>query len=95
MCFLNTLKTSLWARRGRSNFTYKPAWIDYGDKGTSRGSPWAYDTRVPMLFYGAGIKKGSSIAKVAITDIAPTIAILLKVQFPNGCPGKPLDVFKK
>lgn len=73
----------------------EPAWMEHGDKGTSHGSPWAYDTRIPMLFYGAGIKKGSSIDKVSITDIAPTIAILLKVQFPNGCSGKPLDVFKK
>lgn len=72
----------------------EPGWMNYGAKGTSHGSPWAYDTRVPLLFYGAGIKKGKTATRVSITDIAPTIAILLKLQFPNGCSGKPLDVFK-
>ncbi len=73
----------------------EPGWMDHGNKGTSHGSPWAYDTRIPILFYGAGIKKGNSINRVSITDIAPTIAILLKLQFPNGCMGAPLDVFTK
>ncbi|HYG14739.1 MAG TPA: alkaline phosphatase PafA, partial [Bacteroidia bacterium] len=37
----------------------EPAWMEYSSPtGTTHGSPWAYDTRVPVLFYGSGIKKG-------------------------------------
>jgi predicted AlkP superfamily pyrophosphatase or phosphodiesterase len=70
----------------------EPGWMSYGPKGTTHGSPWPYDTRVPVLFYGNGIKKGKSAHHISITDIAPTLAILLKIQFPNGCTGQPLDI---
>lgn len=72
----------------------EPGWMNYGTKGTTHGSPWAYDTRVPVLFYGNGIKQGKSTERISITDIAPTLTILLKIQFPNGCIGQPLDILK-
>jgi predicted AlkP superfamily pyrophosphatase or phosphodiesterase len=72
----------------------EPGWMNYGTKGTTHGSPWTYDTRVPVMFYGFGIKQGKSAARISITDIAPTLAILLKIQFPNGCTGQPLDVLE-
>jgi hypothetical protein len=46
---------------------------------------------VPVLFYGNGIKKGSTVRFHSITDIAPTISILLDIRFPNGCTGKPIE----
>ncbi len=60
----------------------------YKDGGTSHGSGYSYDTHIPMIFYGNGIKKGSSKKKYEIIDIAPTVSNLLQIEFPNGSTGK-------
>jgi len=57
-------------------------------KGTTHGSGYTYDTHVPIIFYGNGIKSGSSKKAHTITDIAPTIANLLQIEFPNGTTGE-------
>jgi hypothetical protein len=44
-----------------------------------------------MLFYGHGIKKGSSVRYHTITDIAPTLSVLLNIKFPSGCTGQPVQ----
>jgi predicted AlkP superfamily pyrophosphatase or phosphodiesterase len=69
----------------------EPNWLEQGRvAGTTHGSPYTYDTHVPIIFYGQGIKSGTSAAYHAITDIAPTLSILLKVGFPSGCTGQPI-----
>ncbi|MCA6483765.1 MAG: alkaline phosphatase family protein, partial [Chitinophagaceae bacterium] len=55
------------------------------------GSPFQYDTHIPLLWYGWGIKKGSSNKMVYMTDIAPTVAALLRIQAPYGNVGNVLD----
>jgi len=60
-------------------------------QGTTHGSGYAYDTHVPMLWHGWSIPKGESVRKVSITDIAPSLAMLLNLQLPNGSTGVPLD----
>ena len=60
----------------------------YSRTGTTHGSGYSYDTHVPIIFYGNGIKKGVSKKAHDITDIAPTIANLLQIEFPNGTTGK-------
>jgi predicted AlkP superfamily pyrophosphatase or phosphodiesterase len=74
---------------------YLPAHIDYAPTGTTHGSPYSYDTHVPLLFYGWNIKQGSSTEQVYITDIAATLAMMLNIQFPNGCVGKPISFLVK
>ena len=56
--------------------------------GTTHGSGYSYDTHVPVIFYGKGIKKGTSSALYGIRDIAPTIAKLLQIEFPDGTTGE-------
>ncbi|MBK21455.1 MAG: alkaline phosphatase [Flavobacteriales bacterium] len=78
---------------GRSGDLYvvlKPGWIHDRVKGTTHGSGYSYDTHVPLIFMGAGVKNGSSNQMVNIKDIAPTISTLINVSFPNGTTGKPL-----
>ena len=83
-------------RSGNVAFSYNPAWMEYQDKGTTHGASYSYDTHVPLLFYGAGIPKGSSVKKVNIVDIAPTISMMLHIPFPNGTTGSPLaEVLEK
>lgn len=62
----------------------KPGYIEHEGTGTSHGTPYNYDTHVPLLFYGWNIKKGESFDKKVITQIAPTIAQKIKIDFPNG-----------
>jgi len=45
---------------------------------------------VPVLFFGKGIKKGFSTLYHPITDIAPTLSVLLNIKFPSGCTGQPI-----
>lgn len=56
--------------------------------GTTHGSGYSYDTHIPMIFYGNGIKKGRSAKRYEIIDIAPTLSNLLQIEFPNGSTGK-------
>lgn len=83
-------------RSGNVAVAYNPAWMEYQDKGTTHGASYSYDTHVPVLFYGKGIPKGTSVKKINVVDIAPTISLLLNMSFPNGTTGKPLEeVFGK
>ncbi len=73
----------------------KPGWTEGGTVGTTHGSIAHYDTHIPLIFMGWGIKHGESKAAYTMSDIAPTITSLLKVQEPNGTVGKPItEVFK-
>ena len=78
-------------RSGNVAFSYNPAWMEYQHKGTTHGASYSYDTHVPLLFYGMEIPKGSSVKKVNIVDIAPTVSTMLHISFPNGTTGKPLE----
>lgn len=68
-----------------------PATLTGDRKGTSHGSGYSYDTHIPLIFYGNGIKKGVSKKRYVITDIAPTIANLLKIEAPNSTTGQIID----
>lgn len=59
--------------------------------GTTHGSGYNYNTHVPLLFYGKGIKNGASNSYYHIIDIAPTISTLLGIEFPNGNTGKAIE----
>ena len=77
-------------RSGDVLINYEPAWIEFSRTGTTHGSPYSYDTHVPLIFYGYTIPKGSNSEPVSVIDIAPTISQLLNIQFPNACSGKPI-----
>jgi Type I phosphodiesterase / nucleotide pyrophosphatase len=55
------------------------------------GSPWKYDTHVPLLFHGAPfIKQGVSNDVVTQQDVVPTLAALLGTLPPGTALGQPL-----
>ena len=78
-------------RSGDIAFCFEPGWFAGAGTGTTHGSPHTYDTHVPVIFFGTGINTGVSDRYHPITDIAPTISILLKIKFPNGCEGQPVE----
>lgn len=68
-----------------------PAWQRGGAQGTGHGNPWTYDTHVPIIFYGWGINQGvQSVRDMHITDIAPTISMIMNMRLPNGATGQPI-----
>lgn len=68
----------------------EPYWV-YGAKGTTHGTPYNYDTHVPILFMGPGIRAGRYNRPAKPNDIAPTLATLLDVEIPSGSAGRVLD----
>lgn len=77
-------------RSGGVQVILKPAFYDYGMRGTSHGAWNGYDTHIPLVFMGWGIKHGESTKPCYMTDIAPTLCALLHIQAPNGCIGEPI-----
>lgn len=77
-------------RSGDIIFVLDPGYIVYPEKGSTHGSAFNYDTHVPLIFYGNGIKKGSTFNPTVIPDIAPTISALLGISFPSANSGRPL-----
>ncbi len=75
-------------RSGDIQFTFKPGYFDGGGKGTTHGLWNPYDSHIPCIFFGWGVKPGKTHRETYITDIAPTLAAMLKIQMPNGCVGK-------
>jgi predicted AlkP superfamily pyrophosphatase or phosphodiesterase len=59
--------------------------------GTTHGTPYEYDTHVPLIFYGPGIKPGTYSNRVAVNDVAPTLAEILQVERPSGSIGRVLS----
>ncbi|MFA7274893.1 MAG: alkaline phosphatase family protein [Crocinitomicaceae bacterium] len=59
-------------------------------KGTSHGSPYNYDTHVPLLWYGKNIPKQEIFERVEITDIVPTLTHILNLQKPACTTGEPI-----
>ena len=66
-----------------------PYWI-FSSSGTTHGTPFNYDTHVPVIFMGAGIKPGRYNTNISITDIAPTLSTFLGIEMPAGAEGRAL-----
>ena len=81
-------------RSGDVLFQSKPFYFNgsYGNRevGSTHGSPYDYDTHVPLLFWGAGVKPGRHDQPVTIADLAPTFCNLLAISAPAGNEGRDL-----
>lgn len=80
-----------WQRSGDIQIIYHDSWLpSYSKLGTTHGSWNSYDSHIPLIFMGWGIKNGESNKDYYMTDIAPTISALLHIQFPSGNIGNPI-----
>ena len=52
------------------------------ENGTNHGTPYNYDTHVPLVWFGVGVKPGTYVERVSVTDLAPTLAHLLGIPAP-------------
>ena len=78
-------------RCGDIQYILKPGYMETGATGTTHGLWNPYDAHIPLLFYGWGIKHGRTTRETYMTDIAPTIASLLRIQMPSGSVGHVIE----
>lgn len=81
-------------RSGVIQIVMKPAWYSGSSPrstGATHGTMNPADLHIPMVFMGWGIKHGKTNIPYNMTDIAPTITGLLKIQEPNGNIGKAVN----
>jgi predicted AlkP superfamily pyrophosphatase or phosphodiesterase len=76
------------SRNGEVQVILKPGYIDaWSATGTTHGLWNPYDAHIPLLWYGWGVKPGKTNRETYMTDVAATIAAMLRVQMPSGCVG--------
>ncbi|ACT93497.1 alkaline phosphatase PafA [Dyadobacter fermentans] len=75
-------------RSGDLLLVMQPHWIGRGKHGTTHGTSYNYDTQVPFLLFGWGVKHGETFDRTYISDIAPTVSALLHILPPSGSMGK-------
>jgi len=63
-----------------------------GFSGTTHGSPWNYDSQVPLLLWGSAFKPGVYFSPCQPIDLAATLAATLGLTQPSGSQGRPLVV---
>jgi predicted AlkP superfamily pyrophosphatase or phosphodiesterase len=71
-----------------------PFWYLYPEPekyAATHGSPYTYDTYVPVFLAGPGIKPQAVNRAIAPEDIAPTVAAYLRIKPPSGCTGTALS----
>jgi len=93
---LTLYKNGIHAKRsGDVQIVTEPGWMSSSIAAT-HGAPYNYDTHIPLLFYGWGIKAGETFKRTAVADTAPTLSALLKILEPSGNIGHVIeDVMKK
>ncbi|HEY2773485.1 MAG TPA: alkaline phosphatase family protein [Candidatus Binatia bacterium] len=85
-------------RSGDIHVVPKPGWqISFEGEtatqfATGHGTPWDYDTHVPLVFEGAGVPHVTVDRRVETVDVAPTLAALAGVPAPARATGHALIV---
>lgn len=81
-----------WGRSGELYIIPKQGYIFSSEPtGTSHGSPYAYDSQVPLIIYGTTVRPGKYGNSCAPQDIAPTIATVAGTAMPSLCEGRVLQ----
>jgi predicted AlkP superfamily pyrophosphatase or phosphodiesterase len=81
------------SRSGDIYVVQDPYWFMFnkGPVAAMHGSPWKYDTHVPIIFAGSKIKSQTIHRLVHPVDVAPTLAALLGMTSPSSANGSPLS----
>jgi predicted AlkP superfamily pyrophosphatase or phosphodiesterase len=82
-------------RSGDVFIVFEPNWFINDFEGlivaSTHGSPWNYDTYVPIVFAGAGLEPAVVDRRVLTVDIAATLAAYMGIKPPSGSVGEPLE----
>ena len=81
-------------RSGDIYIVFEPHWFirdfDGLEVAATHGSPWSYDTYVPIAFGGMDIPAQTIVRRVGTVDIAATLATYLGTKPPSGSSGVPM-----
>lgn len=79
-------------RSGDVYVAQEPYWFlfERGAIGVMHGSPWRYDTHVPIIFAGFGTEQAMAANPVRTVDVAPTLSGLLGIKQPSNARGRVL-----
>jgi predicted AlkP superfamily pyrophosphatase or phosphodiesterase len=81
-------------RSGDVFLVFEPNWFINDFEGlivaSTHGSPWNYDTHVPVVFAGHGLRARTVDRRVETVDVAATLAAYLGIRMPSGSVGEPL-----
>ncbi len=78
------------SRSGDILIVLKPGWIEDGEQVSDYQSPYPYDTRVPLIWWGMNIPSQKIQNNTGIQDIAATIMQILKISYPTSGSGRSL-----
>lgn len=83
-------------RSGDVVINLMPEWIEVREHCRSHsGSMYAYDTHVPLVFYGAGVVSQRCDSPVDMTSVAPTVARILGIGEPSASEGTVLNIHRE
>jgi arylsulfatase A-like enzyme len=81
-------------RSGDVYVVFEPNWFinDFESLivAATHGSPWNYDTFVPIVFAGAGLKAETVDRAVQTVDVAVTLSTFMGIKSPSGAVGAAL-----
>jgi phosphoglycerol transferase MdoB-like AlkP superfamily enzyme len=67
---------------------YEDGWIP---REKYKSIDYTDNDQVPLVWYGAGVKKGTTLRKTDVTDVVPTICALLGIVPPNSATGSVIE----
>jgi predicted AlkP superfamily pyrophosphatase or phosphodiesterase len=76
-------------RSGDVDVLLEPYWMS-ASAGTTHGTTYSYDTHIPLMLMGPGIRPGQHDETAVLNDLAPTLATLLGIETPSGASGRAL-----
>ncbi len=79
------------SRNGDIIVVPEPFWFIAEGIATTHGSPYSYDTHVPVIFFGPGFIRGRYTTEISPADIAPTLSALLDLTPPSNNVGRVLN----
>jgi predicted AlkP superfamily pyrophosphatase or phosphodiesterase len=85
------VRNGFYRQRSGDLFFIPEAYYMFAAHGSTHGTPFNYDTHVPVIFMGPGVKPGEYHSAIAVNDIAPTLSAMLGVEEPSGSVGRVLS----
>ena len=74
-------------RSGDFEILYEPYYLNRASRGTSHGTPYEYDTWVPVIIVAPGVAAAEVGERIITADVAPTLAAVLGLETPAGLDG--------
>ena len=75
-------------RSGDIILILQPGWMEDSGFDTDCLSPYPYDSRIPLIWYGWGLQSARINRKVNLRDVAPTLSYITGIPAPDAASGE-------